>query len=566
MVIALLIGMVVAAPPVIWHFSTGYQGVDMLKTNTEPPYVGFVQEVYDGHPGLGNPYLADSKDNLYLFPPFSANIIAGFGKLFFLSSGVQAVMVSRFFIVSALAFMIYLFCFALTGRRAVGIVAAPFVLLGYSFVDPDNIINLFLRGNSSQEQTFIDYGRPMTPQISALFFYSYLFCFWKSLQNLSKKSYAVLSVLILGLSFYVYLFTWTFLFTLNGFLVLVYIWNKEFEKVKKIIIISLGAFLMGLPYFWHIYLVSLHPWYTEVSTRFGFISMRAFYFSKLVIGSAILFIFSRKVFSRSLQLFFTAIFLTAIFVVNEQVITGKYIFNEHFHWYYNTPLMIIFLVVLLFSLQNRFFSKWQKIMSGLVIFMAGFLIFNGIMIQYASYKANLSAVIDEQKYAPLFEWLNKSTARDSVVLSLGESTRLIPALTHNNIYSASGGVLYTLIPDERFLHSYLVYKYLEGIDPDYIREYLDAHREDISLAVVGYRYNFGGCATCFPDAATIDNMVADYEQLTDENFFTYVRRYPLDYLVWDKKQNPEWNVDERWNLIKLQTWGNISAYDLRQSY
>ena len=118
MVIALLIGMVVAAPPVIWHFSTGYQGVDMLKTNTEPPYVGFVQEVYDGHPGLGNPYLADSKDNLYLFPPFSANIIAGFGKLFFLSSGVQAVMVSRFFIVSALAHSVTLFPVSITPIRA----------------------------------------------------------------------------------------------------------------------------------------------------------------------------------------------------------------------------------------------------------------------------------------------------------------------------------------------------------------------------------------------------------------------------------------------------------------
>src|SRR3989338_11042334 len=93
--LSVLIVAITVAPPLLWRASPEYQGVDMLKTNTETLYLSMINEVMDGHWGLGNPYLFEGKDAPYLFPPVSAYIIGGFGKLFGLSA-VNAALFMRF--------------------------------------------------------------------------------------------------------------------------------------------------------------------------------------------------------------------------------------------------------------------------------------------------------------------------------------------------------------------------------------------------------------------------------------------------------------------------------------
>lgn len=563
LLLAGIIGAIVVAPPVVWHFSDSYQGIEMLKTNTETLYVSQVQEVYDGHRLLGNPYLGGLKDQPYLFPPLSANIVATFGQLLFLSP-IHAVMVWRFVNAALLVLFIYLFVYRLTGRRLPALVAPAFVLLAYALVDPRHLVDLIHPATWSQEKTFIDYGRPIAPSVSVLFFYAYLGCLWQylTMTGTRKRWWGIASAALLGLSFYVYLYTWSFLLALNGCLALVYIWQKDRVKLKNIVGLTMISIVIGLPYLLHVHAVSLHPWYAEVVTRFGFVHVRTPAFSRLVLIAFGLFLISRRRFAKDVQTFWLAFFLAAIIVVNEQVVTNFFIFNFHYHWYYNTPLVIIFLVVWFFNALERMKlnTRWRRGLAaaGILIFL-----YNGVLSQIISYRAALPAVMKEQRFAPVFAWLNTHTPKDTVVLA-SDGSGLITSLTHNNVYDADAGI-YTLTPDERLLHSYLTYLYLDNVPTTTIQAYLETHRAEISGYAFGYRYYFTGvCTGCFPDSV-IQKLTLDYQSLTDKNIFDYIRRYPIDYVLWDIKQHPAWDIERRFHLPLLAAFGDVKLYAVRSS-
>lgn len=558
-IISILVGLVVALPPVIFRFSKDYNGLEMLKTNTESHYVAEVQEIYDGDPLIRNPFFKDLKDTPYLFPPLSPNIIALIGKMFFLNA-IHAVMLARFLSVSLLAFFVYYFGFLTTKNKLVGYVCAPFVILGYTLLDPKNLNILFLRGIGKSELTFIDYGRPVNPQFSTLFFFAYLVCFWKFLfEDGRKKMYGILSAVILGLSFYVYLFTWTFIFSLNGFLCLIYLIKKDWKKFKMILCVSLGAVLLGIPYFVNTIIASKHEWYRESATRFGFVHSRDINLSRVVFGVLILFAFGYKKMSQKTRLFFLAFFGTAIFVANEQVITGLYVFNHHYHWYYSTPLIIICLVSIIYIFLQRFFSQKKYIINLATIFLVALFFYNGILIQYISYRSVLPVLIEEQRYAPVMDWLNNETTKESAIYSSYELMRVIPAFTHSNVYYHGTGI-YSLVSDERLAHAYLAEVYLNNISAQDIDVYLNDHQPDIVGYVAGYRYAFqkGVCSSCAP-SETVNALAQKYKGISDENFIEFLKEYPVDYFIWDKKINPNWNLD-RFKMEEIKDFGELIVY------
>lgn len=558
LLIGFLIGTVITLPAIVFHFSPRYGGIDMMKTNTEAHYITQIKEVMDGHYTLGNPFYADLKDSPYLFPPLSPLLIGLVGKLFSLDINT-IVSVARFFCTGATAFFIYLFVTVLTKRRLVGIITAPAVMLGYGLLDPHSIMSLFVHGVPTPSSTFIDYGRPINPQVSSLFFFAYLF-FLQTFFKENKVIHGIIASVLFGLSFYVYLFTWTFILILNGTLGLVYITKKEWSTVKKLIYISLGGLALGIPYFLNVHQASLSPWYDESAARFGFVNVRFLTISRIVIGAIILFGLVYKWCTKEIRIFFVAFFLAALISVNEQLVTGKYLFNHHYHWYYITPLIIIFILVALFTVMKKL-NFHRKFQLGIAILFIVITVSNGILAQVYSYYTALPEVTELQEYAPVVAWLNAETEKDSSVLASGVFSDLVPAITHNNIYFPNTG-LYTLISNERLLNVYLVYTYLEGVPKNEIRTYLESKRNDISGFVFGYTYSFipGVCYGCFPDSI-IDNLVKIYEGLDEKNFISFVKQYPVDYIVWDTHTNPKWNID-RFKFPLVKQFGAIKMYKL----
>lgn len=559
-IISLLVGVVIAAPAVIWRTSAGYKGIPLLKQNTESHYIAQVQEVYEGDFGLGNPFLGgELKKAPYLFPPLSPLLLGIFGKLTGLSA-TDFIMVFRFFATSLLAFFIYLLSFAVSGRKTVGWVAAPFAMLAYALVDPGHIVDLLNPSGWSQEKTFIDYGRPTNPQISSLFFFGYLLALWNYIRDTSKKYLGVLSTVILGLSFYVYLYTWSFALVFNGILFLFFVWRKDWVHVKRLVYITIGAIVIGIPYLAHTYASTLHPLYAETSPRFGFFHSRAPELSRLSIIAIILYALGRKLLTTEGKTFFLVALVTAIVTVNEQIITGLYIFNHHWHWYYVTPLVIIFLTTLLFASLERI--SWGR---KAYPFMACFLIFvffyNGTVTQRISYATFLPVVTDEQRYAPMFEWLRSQTTKQATVFASNDAMSLIPAVTSANVYYHGTGI-YTLVSTKQLLHTYLVNTYLKGIPSAEIRSYLEKNRDDISHFAFGYTYRLktGICLGCFPDEI-LNEMAREYQRMTEKTFISFLREYPVDYVIWDKKNQPSWSFD-RFGARKIMEKNEVVLYEL----
>lgn len=556
--LSLAIGAIIAAPPIVFRFSSGYQGFPMMKTNTEAHYVAQVEEVYDGHYGLGNPFFADLKDSPYLFPPLSAHLVAWMGKIIGLSA-IDAVMVLRFVFTSALAFFIYLFVSAISGKKAAGYVAAPFVLLGYSLVDPGYVLSL-VRGGIPTHAGFIDYGRPINPQMSSLFFFAYLFFFWKSLHDAEHRVRStVISAILLGLSFYAYLFTWSFIFALNASLALVYAIKKDWEKVRTIAHVSLGALIFAIPYMLNAVAASHHPAYAESAPRFGFVHMRTPNVSRLVVGAFLLFLATWRVWEARTARFFMGFFLAAFAIVNEQIITNLYVFNHHYHWYYNTPLVIVFFILLTFFGLSR--VRQTAFRRACVVALVLVPLLHGILVQWTAYRTALPLLKEEQRYAPVIAWLNKETPKDATVVAPLPLSDVIPALTHNNIYFPNTG-FYTLVSNERLLHTYLVYTYLRGVPKENIHSYFESRRDEISGYAFGYAYSFlpGVCYGCFPDSI-IDSLAESYAGITDETFLLFMKQYPADYIVWDRRHDPDWALD-RFDLTKLHAFGDITIYAL----
>ena len=57
-------------------------------------------------------------------------------------------------------------------------------------------------------------------------------------------------------------------------------------------------------------------------------------------------------------------------------------------------------------------------------------------------------------------------------------------------------------------------------------------------------------------------MASQYENLNDQNFVSFLKQYPADYLIWDKINKPDWQI-EKFGLAKLAETSSWAVYDLK---
>ena len=183
----------------------------------------------------------------------------------------------------------------------------------------------------------------------------------------------------------------------------------------------------------------------------------------------------------------------------------------------------------------------------------------GVAVQAASYRAVYTQVVQEQRYAPLFSWLNEPDQKNRTVFAPLSAAHMISAVTHANVYYTSNA-LYTLVPTERLLHAYLAYAFLDGVPREDIQDYLNTRRDEISGWAYGYAYSFqkGVCTGCFPDEVIV-NLTREYQNFSEQTFITELKKYPVDYLVWDKKNDPAWRMDHL-GLELVNSFGDIALY------
>src|SRR5205814_1158671 len=97
-----------------------------------------------------------------------------------------------------------------------------------------------------------------------------------------------LSAVLLGLNFYTYFYSWTYLYAFGGFLVLVYLLKREWREAARLASVFVGALVVAIPFGINLYHASQYPAFADVGLRQGILYTHAPLFVGLVVVAALL--------------------------------------------------------------------------------------------------------------------------------------------------------------------------------------------------------------------------------------------------------------------------------------
>ena len=193
------------------HKSDGiYQGIELLP---DSPWSARIREVQDGHPNFGAIYYKDGKDNPYLFQPLGSIVVGYTGKLLSLDIN-NTILFSRIVLPFIVFLLIYAFTLLVSRKKLVALSAAALLVLADSALSVYGLTTL-AQGISSDN--FLRISRPVNPAMIYITFFGFLTLFWKFYQKFDWR-WGALATVLLGLNFYNYFWSWTYLYAFGAIL------------------------------------------------------------------------------------------------------------------------------------------------------------------------------------------------------------------------------------------------------------------------------------------------------------------------------------------------------------
>lgn len=565
-ILALLTSIIVAFPQVafrIEHRSDGiYQGIELLPDNSWPPRV---REIMDGN-GFGSMYYKDGKNDPYLFQPLGSSVVAYMGKPF--SLDINNTLLLARFILSFVAFLlIYGFVFVVSRNKLVALSGAAMLLFTDAVM---NLSGLRTLANGISPSNFLNISLPVNPAMIFIPLFGFLISFWL-FYNKGGWRLGVLSAFLLGLNFYNYFYSWTYLYAFGGILVLLYLVQKKWSEAIRLGSVFLGALVVAIPYAINLSRASQFPTFTEVGMRMGIILTHTpLWVGTVVIIALIVFIVGFPREDKGKYLFGLALLLVPFITMNQQVITGKEMQVAHYHWYFHKPIAILFIIMVTFHLLNRLKTAWYKQAFAILIIVTSFAV--GIFIQINSFTSNRGdagvVAIERQKYGPVMQWFNQNAAKEDVVLSNNDISYLVTIYTPLNVFYHRGAPYALVATKERLLDALFAFYRLRGVDNKNVREIFSAERGYISWNIFGIHYRqLYGSYEAIPDEE-FNDIVVRYEATLATPTSAWLKQkmiqYEVNYVVWDKTTNPEWQLQKYPFLEKEALFGDLAIYRFQQ--
>lgn len=544
-VLAIVIGLIMVLPQAYFRYENrdAYQGIELnMKGSDELFYLARIQEVKDGHWSLANPFWKEGKDLSYLQPAGSEILAAWFGQIFGLNLA-NTVLLERFVFPAVIFLFVYALVFLLSKRKIISLLASATVLLSTELLSPAALWNLLI--HQKADEHFLPFSHLISPQTHLLFFFGFLLFFWLFLDK-EKTIYGIISSIVFGLSFYTYPYTWTFLGAFLGVLLIIFLWQKNWLWLKRIIWLFLGAGIMALPFFWNLWQAIRFPTYSEVSIRFGLIEGRQP--SLGIIMAVLLFIFLLFFARQPLKrfIFCLALVLAPLIVLNQQLITGRSIIPAHYHWYFHRPLFIIILLIIIFEWLAKIknYPLKNSLVFGLSILILSINFYNAWLVQVNSYLAQEPMALENQRYGPLFKWLNNNGKLDEVAMANPEISLLLP------IYSSLNPLVhadahFSLIADGKELAEriFLPYRF-NGLKAEDTLAIFTRDRAKISAGIYGQHYRKEtGSYGQIPEEK-LSWLAEQYKQSLNTPLEDVLRKREAQYLIWDNLKDPLWSVDK----------------------
>ncbi|MBI4049944.1 MAG: hypothetical protein HY398_00675 [Candidatus Doudnabacteria bacterium] len=532
-VLAILVGVAVVFPQIQFIFQAGgqYHGFNIFETDGEYYYDARIREIYDGHYLMSNPLLA-GKDLPFVYSPLPEFVMGMTGRILHLNL-IQILILFRFLAPAGLFLLIYFLILRLTnGRKPVALLAATFILLASNLVSYPGQLFSMLRGTFHAEQ-FTDFARPVNPQLSAFFFFGFLYAYWRLIET-NQKKYFYWSLIIYGLSFYVYQYSWTFLTVFLGLNGALFLWQKKKALFKKTLLVFGGGLVLATPYFINFYRATQHFSYQNLVLYNGLYQSHKSVFSLILLAAIILLVPLYKLAqNKNLFWFFAALVASGWVVINQQVITGQAIQLGHYHWYFNRPVFILLAVIVFFSLLRRASAKqfYQYAALGIAAAVA---FFNVYQVQATSYRHHFETYLKLQDYYPVIDWLNKNATRDQVAyIPESRLNQLVPMYTSLNVYyDVKAPLSLQQYKDYDRYNLFLKLK-LQNVSPKDLPAHLRANE---ALLAETYGIYFKSRGLNYQDVPEewLVALQKDYEEFYKISWEDILTKYPLGYIIWDK--------------------------------
>ena len=562
-ILAALVSLIVIFPQIYFrldHRNDGvYQGIELIP---DSPWSPRVREVMDGHPNFGSIYYKEGKDNPYLFQPLGSIVVGYTGKLFSLDIN-NTLLLSRILLTLSAILLAYSFVYLLTRDKWVAISSALLILLADSTLSLYGI-NQFLDGVSPDP--FVRIARPVNPAMIYILLFSFLTSFWQYYRS-GKRIYGVVSAVLLGLNFYNYFYSWTYLYAFGGILFLILLAQRKLESARNIAYVFIGSLLVAVPYLINLQNVTRHQNYEHASLSAGVVHTHEplfVGFSVLVVLALFLWRFPRD--DRNKYFFFLALLLAPFITMNQQVFTGKVLQADHYHWFFHKPMAVIVGLIVGFYFIDLRLDKYKKLLAAFIIVGS---IAAGTFVQVYSYfydkREGGQVAIERQKYGPVVDWLARNADKEDVVLANNEISHLTVIYTPLNVFYHRAASYSSLSASkERLLEVLFAFYRLKGIGEQEARETFYKERHYISSNIYGIHYReIYGEYEKIPDEKLEEILALYIESLstpTDVWLRNALNKYDVGYIVWDRKADPLWNPDKYSYLKKEAEFGDILIY------
>lgn len=555
LMLALLVGALYAGPDIYRVFSPGYQGINTADSTDADFYLTNINKSYELSGLLGNPYLYEYRDVRNTFQYFLVELALGkVGKVLHLP--IDVLVIGMGFVFPALlTILLYAFALSLSGSRLAAFFVGAAMLLGNEIVHPDglaNLFNTFLLNGGYQE--FLTYSRPVNPQVSGLFFFAVLWGLCTLFRNPRSKRALVLCGLGVGLFVYIYIYFWAFLFAVLGVLFLYSLFSRNWPLTLGVCIAGAISVLFMMPFLLVNASLFLHGSGGALTQT---ISTHAPIVEKVILLPLFLYalIYLWAWWSRgqgkmgewsamfaNKYTFVLLLLITGVVVSNQQVITGKSLFQQHFHFFTNIPMFLFamsFLFVELVLLFPRFWREASVLAASIVLvwFVAG--------VQISSYRNNSEESVRYQELAPIFAYVRERAPMQSVILANPYLSTRFTIYTQAFSYSTGAYDTTFQVPQERIVHDYFVTLALRGVTGDSVRSYL---YEKNNRVEVGYTIFTGtywrdlcGSGGCFPDSV-LEDLITGYKEFQRRPLLQNITAHKVDFLLWDTKADPKWRL------------------------
>ena len=510
-------------------------------------YLTQVQELFDGHPSLGNPYIRDHADDFFPGLLLSMKLAALPGLFGF---GINMVFAINLLFYSLLTgVLLYIVCRHIHPKYPLMI--SILAVLGVAIMH-------------------VDLMRPIMQTIYPSFILFMMALLWMLEDLYDRKRAAALGVITV-VSFYMYPYFWMTAFTAIGLLFIRSVLEQDWKTVRLQIMIIVGITLLCIPQILTIVSLFYDDVVRELNLRTGlveshFIMPLTWWNMKYCIATSVglLLLLTRRKLSPPewmVLMVGSAMWIGSM----SNLVTGKAMdFETHF-WRLSLPWSVIALAVLAKSFTEHK-PVFQRLITGTLCTLLFLTTLNRAAIRSNSFAylhrreaitANHNSI---KAYKPVFAFLQTEIPPEQVILSADAIGVYIPLYTSHYLLYEIKAFFHT-IPNDELMTRFLVHN-IDRIDDAFLRS--NAHyATGIAPTSTAKYHQAQGKDVTFLDFvggdAFIEKAIAEHQQIT-RSYETYLEQFDVTYILIDNQADRNPRIPQ--NIEKIYSDERFTVYKI----